>query len=268
MKPLHLILLGAAVLVAIVFLAFSPARMRAWQSRFFDVSTPAMQAGAAINNRIDKLNKGLKTLDEIEAENAALIAQNNELRASAQLLKDLAEENRRLRDTMGYRERSAFNLVPAQVISRDSASWWSSAKINRGFADKIDSAQPVLTADGLVGRTTTVAKDISMVMLLTDETCQVAARIEETGDQGILSGQRTAGETTPTLVLNFLKRNADIKPGMKVMTAGVSGGVFPAGIPLGTVREFRTRELDGQAIIEPAADLSRLEDVFVVLGTK
>jgi len=34
------------------------------------------------------------------------------------------------------------------------------------------------------------------------------------------------------------------------------------------VKEFRTRELDGQAIIEPAADFSRLEDVFVVLGKK
>jgi len=268
MKPLHIVLFVAAVVLAIVFLAFSPARMRAWQGRFFDVSTPAMQAGAAINDRISKLNKGLKSLDELEAENAALAAQNNELRASAQLLKDLADENRRLRDTLGYRERSAFDLVPAQIISRDASSWWSSAKINQGFAEKIDSSQPVLTADGLVGRTTTVAKDISMVMLLTDETCQVAARIEETNDQGILSGQRTAGDGMPVLVINFLKRNADIKPGMKVVTTGVSGGVFPAGIPLGTVREFRARELDGQAIIEPAADLSRLEDVFVVRGTK
>ncbi len=268
MKLLHLVLLVAAILVALVFLAFSPDRMRAWQGGFFDVSTPALQAGAAINSRIDKLNKGLKTLDELEAENAALTAQNNQLRAAAQLLKDLADENRRLRDTMGYRERSPFSLVPAQVLSRDSSTWWSSAKINRGFAEKVAPAQPVITADGLVGRTTTVAKDISMVALLTDETCKVAARIEETGDQGILSGQRTEGEAAPVLVVNFLKRNADIKPGMKVVTAGVSGGVFPAGIPLGTVREFRTRELDGQAIIEPAADFSRIEDVFVVLGAK
>lgn len=268
MKPLHLLLLAAAAIVAIVFLTFSPSRMSAWQSRFFDVSTPAMQAGAAINERISKLNKGLKTLDELEAENAALTVQNNELRASAQLLKDLADENRRLRDTLGYRERSAFQLLPAEVVSRDAGSWWSTVKINRGFGEKVDSAQPVLTANGLVGRTTTVAKEISMVMLLTDETCRVAARVEETGDQGILSGQRTAGEAAPALVLNFLNRNADLKPGMKVVTAGVSGGVFPAGIPLGTIREFRTRELDGQAVIEPAADLGRLGDVFVVLGSK
>lgn len=268
MKPLHLLLLAIATIVAVVFLSFSPARMRAWQSRFMDVSTPAIQAGAAINDRITKLNKGLKTLDELEAENATLTVQNNELQAAAQMLKNLAEENRRLRSTLGYRERSPFELMPAQVISRDAGSWWQSVKINRGFSDKIDASQPVLTAEGLVGRTTTVAKEISMVTLLTDENCKVSARIEDTNDQGILSGQRATGGGAPLLVLNFLKRDAGIKPGMKVVTAGVSGGVFPAGIPLGVVREFRARELDGQAIIEPAADFSRLEDVFVVRGIK
>jgi cell shape-determining protein MreC len=52
---------------------------------------------------------------------------------------------------------------------------------------------------------------------------------------------------------------------MKVYTAGVSGAVFPAGIPLGVIKEFRARELDGEATVEPAADFSKLEDVFIVL---
>jgi rod shape-determining protein MreC len=55
---------------------------------------------------------------------------------------------------------------------------------------------------------------------------------------------------------------------MKVFTAGVSGAVFPAGIPLGVIKEFRARELDGQAVVEPAADFSTLDDVFVVQGSK
>ncbi|MBJ7259400.1 MAG: rod shape-determining protein MreC [Chthoniobacterales bacterium] len=266
MKPLHLVLLAVAAVIAVTVMSFSPSRMKAWQGRFLDVSTPALSAGAAINDRISKLNKGLKTLDELEAENAVLLEQNNELRASGHLLGDLNDENRRLRESLGYRERSAFSLVPAAVVSRDASSWWNSITVSRGFSSKVESSQPVLTAEGLVGRTTTVAKDVSIVLLLTDENCRVAASVEGTNEQGILSGQRVAGSTTPQLVLNFLNRNADLKPGARVLTAGVSGAVFPAGIPLGVVKEFRTRELDGQAIIEPAADFSRLEDVFVVLG--
>lgn len=268
MNKLHLILLGVAILVAVVFLSFSAERMSSWQSGYLRVSNPALQAGAALSDKVSTLQKGLKTLDELEAENAALAAQNNELRATQQLLGDLEGENKRLRAALDYRERSAFKLVPAKIVSRDASSWWNTLKINRGFAQDVSSAQPVLTAEGLVGRTTTVSKDLSIVLLLTDENCQVAARVEGTNEQGILSGQRVAGNASPELVLNFLNRDANLQPGMKVFTAGVSGAVFPAGIPLGVIKEFRTRELDGQAIVEPAADFSRLEDVFVVLGSK
>ena len=268
MNKLHLILLGAAVLIAVVFLSFSSERMRSWQSGYLQVASPALQAGSALSGQVAKLQKGLKTLDELEVENATLTTQNNELRATQQLLGGLEDENQRLRAALDYRERSAFRLLPAQIISRDASSWWNTVKINRGFAQNVDAAQPVLTAAGLVGRTTTVSKDLSIILLLTDENCQVAARIEGTNEQGILSGQRVAGNASPELVLNFLNRDANLQPGMKVFTAGVSGAVFPAGIPLGVIKEFRARELDGQALIEPAADFSRLEDVFVVLGSK
>jgi rod shape-determining protein MreC len=267
MNKLHLLLLAAAVLAGLVLLSLPAARMQAWQSRFLGVSTPALQAGSALSGQLSKLNKGLKSLDELEAENAALAAENNELRAARQLTGDLAAENRRLRAALDYRERAEFRLLPAQIVSRDADSWWSTVKINRGFSGGVDTAQPILSGNGLVGRTTTVAKDLSIVLLLTDENCRVAARIEGTDEQGILSGRRVSGRATPQLVLNFLSRDAKIEPGMKVFTAGVSGGVFPAGIPLGVVKEFRTRELDGQAIVEPAADFARLEDVFVVLGS-
>ena len=268
MNKLHFILLGVAVLTAVVFLSFSSERMRSWQSGYLRVSGPALQAGSAISGRVAKLQKGLKTLDQLEEENAALSAQNSELRASSQLSGDLESENKRLRAALDYRERSAFKLLPAQIIGRDASSWWNTVKINRGFAQKVDAAQPVLTAEGLIGRTTTVSKDISIVLLLTDENCQVAARVEGTNEQGSLSGQRVAGNSSPELVLNFLNRDANLQPGMKVFTAGVSGAVFPAGIPLGVIKEFRARELDGQAIVEPSADFSRLEDVFVVLGSQ
>ena len=44
------------------------------------------------------------------------------------------------------------------------------------------------------------------------------------------------------------------------------GGVFPSGLLIGAVKNFHVRELDGQAQLTPAVDLSHLEDVFVVTG--
>ncbi len=261
-------MLAAALIIAGIFLSVSSGLMSRWQAGFLDASAPIIATGSAVNKQLSAVNQGLKTLDELETENRHLSQQNNQLRAANQLLGNLETENRRMREALQYRERSTFRLLPGEIITRDATSWWSTVKINRGFADGVEASQPVLAGAGLAGRTTTVAKNLSIVLLITDENCQVAARIEGSTEQGIVSGRRVGSSASPELVLNFLTRNADIKPGMKVVTAGVSGAVFPGGIPLGTVKEFRMRELDGQAVIEPAVDFSGLEDVFVVLGEK
>jgi rod shape-determining protein MreC len=103
--------------------------------------------------------------------------------------------------------------------------------------------------------------------LVSDENCRVAANVEGTREQGIVTGERVTGGVAPLLNLNFLSKQANLQPGQKAYTSGV-GGVFPPGLLLGAVKEFRVRELDGQAQLTPAVDLTKLEDVFVVVGRK
>jgi len=102
-----------------------------------------------------------------------------------------------------------------------------------------------------------------VVILLTDEQCRVAARIEGTPEQGILMGRRGGFETRPDLVLRFLSKDARLQRGMVAYSSGV-GGLFPVGIPLGKVKEFHSQEIYGEALIEPAVDFGSLTDVFVV----
>jgi rod shape-determining protein MreC len=211
----------------------------------------------------------LDLLDELEADNRKLAEVNRALLTTNNLLREIEGENNRLRLALEYRERSVFRLLAARVISRDASTWWNTIKINRGFEDGVETDQPVLTDVGLVGKTTTVSKNESIVVLITDETCRVAAKIEGTPEQGILSGMRVQESGTPgELQLNFLTKNAAVEAGQKVYTAGISNGVFPSGILIGKVKEFRTRPLDGQALVEPAIDISQTDDVFVVVGAK
>ncbi len=116
-----------------------------------------------------------------------------------------------------------------------------------------------------MGKTTAVSADLSEVLLVTDENCKVAAKVEGTREQGICAGTRGNGGE---LQMTFLSKLADLQPGQKVYTAGVSGGIFPSGISLGTVKSFHARELDGEAVLEPVADPGSLEEVFVVTGAK
>jgi rod shape-determining protein MreC len=262
LRILLLILLAAAV---IGLCMTGPSQLSRIQSAFLGLISPISRSGNAVGSSIGNLGKDLMTLDQLQHEYERVLAENRRLRAENNGLRDLQQDNDHLRQVLGYRERSAFRLVPAGVVGHDAGEWWSTVKINRGSRDGIAPDMPVITDKGLVGKTTSVAEGLSEVVLVTDEDCKVAAKVEGTKEQGISSGSRNPeGE----LRLTFLSKLADLQTGQKVYTAGVGGGVFPSGISLGTVKSFRARELDGEAVLEPAADLGNLEEVYVVTGAK
>jgi rod shape-determining protein MreC len=249
------------------FLSFGPDTTRKLQASIYQLFSPFMRSGSGLQKQITSVSGKLKSLEDLEKENNALRVDNTQLRATNQALRDVEHEVNRLRHALDYRERSVFKLVAGEVVARDSSTWWKTVTINRGKEDGIDGDMPVVTDLGLVGKTTTVSNNISVVLLISDENCKVAASVEGSREQGIVSGERVAAGITPLLNLNFLSKQADLKPGQKTFTSGV-GGVFPSGIPIGIVKSFRVRELDGQAQLTPTVDLTRLEDVFVVTGRK
>ncbi len=262
-------IISLLVLAAILayFFSFGAESTRQLQAGFYQLISPFLTSGSGIEKQITSVRTGLKSLEELERDNSSLRVENRSLRATNQALRDVEHEVNRLRHALDYRERSIFKLVPAEIVTRDASTWWRTVTINRGKRDGIEGDMPVVTDEGLVGKTTTVSNDISIVLLISDENCRVAASVENSREQGIVTGERVTGSLTPLLDLNFLSKQADLKPPQKVFTSGV-GGVFPAQLLIGTVQSFTMRALDGQARLTPAVELSHLEDVFVVTGRK
>lgn len=269
MSKLNIALIVAAVAAAIYVSTLSPEVLRSVQAGILSVLSPFLRTGTAVQENIGAVGKRLQTLDELEVENKELQNENRELRTENSLLRDLKEENGRLRMMLDFRERSDFKLVPARIIARDSSTWWNTVRIDRGFEDGVEADQPVVTDTGLVGKTTTVSKNEAIVVLVTDESCRIGARIEGTREQGIVTGFRVQeNESEGLLQMNFLSKNAEIEPGQLVITAGVVHGSFPPGLAVGRVKEFKRRTLDGQAIVEPAVQLAATQDVFVLMEKK
>jgi rod shape-determining protein MreC len=262
-------IIALAVLGAVLayFLTFGAEGTRKIQAGFYKVISPFLSSGSGIKKQLTSVSSGLQTLEELEKDNASLKVENRSLKATNQALRDVEHEVNRLRQALAYRERSLFRLVPAEILTRDSSTWWRTITINRGKNDHIEPDQPVVTDEGLVGKTATVGDNVTIVLLISDENCKVACTVEGTREQGIVSGERVTGSVTPMLDLNFLSKQANLNPGAKVYTSGV-GGVFPSGLLVGVIQSFKVRELDGQARVTPAVDLSHLEDVFVVTGRK
>lgn len=254
------------VALTILVLTFSPQNMRRVQAGFLGMISPFLKTGSSVERKYREFREGLKTLEQLEQDNKRLLVTNKELSATNQTLRGLETENNRLRNALGYRARSVFKLMPAQIIARDASTWYQKVTIDRGAADGIKLDMPVLTEEGLVGKTTAISDNASVVVLIADETCRVAANVEGTREQGIVQGGRASSNTMPVITLNFLTKQANLQSQQEVYTSGV-GGVFPPGVLIGQVREFKVRELDAQAIITPKVDLTTLQDVFVVVGS-
>jgi rod shape-determining protein MreC len=143
-----------------------------------------------------------------------------------------------------------------------------SIRINIGLQDGVRPNMPLVTPNGLVGHVTEVFSSTSKVKLLVDSTSAAAAMVQRPQSRavGIIEGL-----TAPTtgLRLKNLTRDADIIKGDKVMTSGF-GGIYPKGLLIGEVADVADDDggLLKHAIIKPAVDYDRLEEVFVVIGEK
>ncbi len=265
MSRVSIIALVAFLALAVLVLTMHTHSAQRLQARALQLVRPLHTTTSGLGQSLGALGNGLKSLEETENENKILVVENQKLRARNQMLDDLEADNNSLRQALDFKKRSQFNLLPARIIARSSTAWWSNVQIDRGEQDGLDSDMPVVTDIGLVGKTTTVAANTAYVLLVTDENCKVAAYVEGTKEKGIVNGERSSVNVQPNLNLSYLSKSASLQPGQKVFSSGVSGGVFPYNLLLGTVKEFQVRALDAHAVVVPAVDVSKLENVFVVL---
>src|SRR5881296_511944 len=158
-----LLIFGA---VLAYFLSFGPETTQKFKASVYQLLAPFLTGGSGIKKQITSVRTGLKSLDQLEHENATLEVQNRELRATNQGLRDVEHEVNRMRHALNYRERSVFKLIAAEVITRDSSTWWRTVTINRGKRDGVEPDTPVVTDEGLIGKTTSVSDSISVVLLI------------------------------------------------------------------------------------------------------
>ncbi|MDY6053501.1 MAG: rod shape-determining protein MreC [Anaerovibrio sp.] len=178
-------------------------------------------------------------------------------------------ENMRLRQLLQYKQTATqFDLMAAQVIGRESNTWTSIIVVNRGSSDGIAKNMPVLTEKGLVGIVTEVAPNASKVELILDPRCSVGTLIQrpESRVAGIVQGNNQ--DPMHPRMINIPK-NADVVEGDTVFTSGF-GGIYPKGLLVGTVVSLKDAGggLLEEAIIEPAADFQKLEDVMIITASR
>ncbi len=178
-------------------------------------------------------------------------------------------ENVRLKALLGYKqENTRFDLVAARVIGRDYATWSSVIVIDRGQTSGVRENMPVVTEKGLVGIVIEAASYSSKVLLILDPRAAVGTLVQRQASRvaGIVEGD-PANPLHPRM--KNIPKSADVIEEDVVVTSGY-GGVYPKGILVGTVKALKNDEggLLKYAVLEPAVDFQRLEDVAVIVAVR
>lgn len=174
---------------------------------------------------------------------------------------ELYFENARLRELLDFKEKSIYPLTAAGVIGYDPSNLSSVIIINKGKQQGISQGCAVITNDGLVGRVVQAGRDTSKVLLINDINSGVAALIQRNRQMCLVSGTLTRG-----LILHYLPPDVDVQISDLVITSGLSG-LYPKGILIGRVSKIQEERSPGEifAILTPSVNLSKLEEVLVVL---
>ena len=208
------------------------------------------------------------------ADNKALRAANEELkRQIAEMKSDVRDaetaldENARYREMLGLREKHrSFDLESARVLNRSRSNWTSSLTLNCGTNYDVAVGDCVITERyELVGVVSEVGYNWCTVLTVVDTDSSLGARVFRTGDVGLAQGDFTL-MNQGLLELSYLpNEGSQLLPGDLVLTSGL-GGYYPADLTVGSVREVRTDDSGAAsyAVVEPAAELDALTQVFVV----
>lgn len=209
----------------------------------------------------------LKDYRMLAQENEQLKKEIARLKVLDSQVTELRKENYRLRRMLDFAEQAEYELISAQVIARDPESWFQTLTINRGSLHGVDKNMAVVTGEGLIGSVLSVTKFSSQVLLLTDSRPAVSAMVQRSRDPGMVGVVESAPENPGYLRMGNLPRDANIQPGDTVISSGL-GGIFPKGLLIGYVEETGVDEhgILQYALLRPAANFNRLEEVFVVVA--
>ena len=224
------------------------------------------RVGGGLYNELSSVGK-LKTA----------LAENETLKTRVD---ELTEENTRLRSEQFELERlrslyeldqeyMQYHKIGARIIAKDSGSWFSVFRIDKGSDDGIKEDMNDIAGGGLVGIVTDVGANYATVRSIIDDSSRVSAMAQQSGDSCIVAGDLQLFKEG-RLKLSYMEKDDDIKDGDMIVTSNISGKFLP-GILVGYATDITVDYNDNltkSGYLIPAARFDRLQEVLVITDLK
>lgn len=237
---------GLAVgLILLTLSLIAPKSYATIRGSALDLVAPITGALHEVNVTVHGLVSGAGDYWNAADQNADLKQERDALRQQITRARAVLQENRQLKAALQLRERSPETIATGRIVGSSFSSPRRFAIFSAGQSDGVQIGMPVRSASGLVGRIIDSGQLASRVLLVSDRSNIVPARLLRGGNPIISQGR---GDGTIDLRPLEVGRNP-FRPGDIVVTSG-TGGLYPPLIPLGRV----VRLDDDGAIAIPLAD--------------
>ena len=229
-----------------------------------------LQRGFAVAVRpIDEFFSSIAELRDLRTRNSELQQRLERTVAQSGWSKTLVRENRRLHQSLKLQKSyPTMKVVTAQVLGSTPSNYRWAVQIDKGRSAGIRSDMVVVVPDGLVGKVVQATENSSTVLLLIDPGAAAGARIVRAGAAGLIVG----GGASEDLSLNLIGNTSRVAVDDTVVTSSYNRGIFPPGIPIGSVVEVGadTRLLEKEISVAPAVNFTNLDfvDVLVESGPR
>ena len=226
---------------------------------------PFRAAGNALTKQAEQYYSYMFRYEALAAENEQLKAEIAQMEDVARQADAVSRENERLRNQLDFLStHESYKTLDAYIIAWSSTDWTNTFTINRGTNAGIQENMCVITANGeVVGLITDVGPNYAIVKTVLDSTLEISATIASSGHNGMVSGGYIDGNET-FLKMEYLPSSAVIRNKDQVVTSGST--VYPKGLILGNVVDagFEETGVAKYAVLDPAADISSMEQVFII----
>lgn len=229
------------------------------------VLTPVRTGISQLTDQAEKLYSYMFEYESMAAENERLKQQLAEIQDEARNADAVARENERLRALLNLQDSAEeYTFTDGYIIAWSSNDWSNTITINRGTSSGIQRDMCAVTANGeLIGLVSEVGSNYAVIKTVLDSSLEISATISGSGYNGMVKGGY-ASESPDKLRMNYLPSAATIHINDQVVTTGST--VYPRNLILGYVIDagFDETGVAKFAMLEPAADISSLEQVFIV----
>jgi len=157
-----------------------------------------------------------------------------------------------------------YHPVTATVVYKDPNIWYSTVNIDKGESDGVRVNDPVINAEGLIGKVAAVVGDGAQVDLITDSSMGVSARIGTSSSTGLL--QPKVGDPGD-LELQYIPSTAPANVGEYVVTSGTVSSeesLYPPGLLIGQITSESEESGFKTVNVHPLANLHNLDIVQVL----